>query len=146
MGDSAALSALIRETRATAARMTALAESLLEGSGISHSARTTLELIEVTGPQTVPALARRRNTSRQNIQVQIDDLHARGLVDIVPNPGHKRSVLVTLSDAGREQFRAIRAREVEFIARLATEVEGLELRAAAATLRAVGAALNRLAR
>ncbi len=146
MSDSAALGALIRETRNTAARMTALAESLLAGTGITHSARTTLELIEVTGPQTVPAIARKRNTSRQNIQVQIDDLRALGLVEIAANPDHKRSVLVTLSAAGRARFREIRAREAEFLARLAEEVEGMDLRSAAATLRAVGAALNRLAR
>jgi len=145
MGDSAALSALIRETRNASTRMAALAENLLEGTGISHSARTTLELIEVTGPQTVPALARRRDTSRQNIQVQIDDLRAAGLIEIVANPGHKRSVLVALSDAGRTRFREIRAREADLLKRLASEVEGAELRSAATTLRALSAALNRLA-
>lgn len=144
MTDSAALSSLIRETRNAAARMTTLAENLLDGTGISYSARTTLELIEVTGPQTVPALARKRDTSRQNIQVQIDDLRAAGLVEIVANPGHKRSVLVALSEPGRARFREIRAREAEFLKRLAAEIEGVELRSAAAALRALSAALNRL--
>lgn len=145
MSEAAALGALIRETRNAAARMTSLAENLLEGTGISHSARTTLEMIEVTGPQTVPSIARKRSTSRQNIQVQVDDLHAAGLVELLSNPDHKRSVLVSLSDVGRARFREIRAREAEFLSLLALEVEGIELRAAASTLRAVSAALNRLA-
>lgn len=125
--------------------MAGIAESLHAGSGISPVGRAILELIEVAGPQTVPAIARRRKTSRQNIQVQVDALEAAGLVEMHPNPGHKRSLLVALSAEGRARFREIRAREAALLGRLAAELEGEDLRRAAAAIRAFSAALARLA-
>jgi DNA-binding MarR family transcriptional regulator len=144
MTDAAALGALIREIRTAAGRMAGLAETLHADTGISPAGRAILELIEVAGPQAVPALARRRDTSRQNIQVQVDALEEAGLVEMQANPGHKRSVLVCLSGQGRIRFREIRAREAELIGRLAAELDSQDLRAAAATIRAFGAALARL--
>jgi DNA-binding MarR family transcriptional regulator len=144
MAEAAALGAFMREIRTTAGRMSAIAESLCEETGISPSGRALLEMIDVAGPQTVPAIARRRNTSRQNIQVQVDALRAAGLVEMQANPGHKRSVLVCLSEHGRIRFREIRAREAELVGRLAAEFDGQNLRSAAATIRNFGAALARL--
>lgn len=144
MADAAALGAFIREIRATAARMSEIAESLYLETGLSPSGRALLEMIEVAGPQTVPAIARRRDTSRQNIQVQVDALEEAGLVEMKPNPDHKRSVLVCLSEQGRLRFREIRAREAALIGRLAAGLDAQDLRSAAATIRSFGAALARL--
>lgn len=144
MTDAAGLSALVREIRTAAGRMAALAEKLHAEAGLSPAARAILELIDIAGPQTVPAIARRRNTSRQNIQVQVDALTGAGLVELQPNPGHKRSARIVLSAAGRSRCREIRAREAALMARLAPELEGRDLREAAAVVRALGAALARL--
>lgn len=144
MADAAAIGAFIREIRTAAGRMAAIAETLHTDTGISPTGRAILELVEVAGPQPVPAIARRRNTSRQNIQVQVDALEAAGLVEMQANPGHKRSALVCLSADGRARFREIRAREAELLAGLATELDGQDLRAAAAAIRSFGAALGRL--
>jgi DNA-binding MarR family transcriptional regulator len=144
MTDAAALGAFIREIRVAAGRMAAIGESLHADTGISPAGRAILELIEVAGPQAVPAIARRRNTSRQNIQVQVDALEAAGLVEMRANPGHKRSVLVCLSEQGRVRFREIRGREAALIARLSAGLDGRDLRSAAATIRTFGAALARL--
>jgi DNA-binding MarR family transcriptional regulator len=144
MADAAALGAFIREIRTTAGRMSGIAESLYAETGISPSGRALLEMIDVAGPQTVPAIARRRNTSRQNIQVQVDALAAAGLVEMQANPGHKRSALVSLSEQGRIRFREIRAKEAELIGRLAAGLDAQDLRSAAATIRSFAAALARL--
>jgi DNA-binding MarR family transcriptional regulator len=144
MADAAALGAFIREMRTAAGRMAGAAEALYAATGISPAGREILELIEVAGPQPVPAIARRRSTSRQNIQVQVDALEAAGLVEMQANPGHKRSVLVCLSAHGRIRFREIRRREAELISRLAAHFDGQDLRLAATTIRNFGAALARL--
>jgi DNA-binding MarR family transcriptional regulator len=124
--------------------MAAMAEALYGETGLSPSGREILELIEVAGPQPVPAIARRRNTSRQNIQVQVDALEAAGLVEMRSNPGHKRSVLVCISEPGRLRFREIRAREAALIARLAADLDAQDLRSAATAIRNFAAALARL--
>lgn len=53
-------------------------------------------------PATVPAIAMRLGTVRQAVQRIVHDLHATGRVDLTPNPHHRRSPIVSLTDAGRE--------------------------------------------
>ena len=144
MNDAPALSAFVREIRNAADRMAAASDALHAAGGTSLPARVILETIEVTGPQTVPAIARRRNTSRQNIQVQVDDLRAAGFIEIRPNPEHRRSGLVALSEAGRARCRDMRARESALLARVAEDLAGQDLRTAAAAVRAFAAALVRI--
>jgi len=143
MADAATLGAFIREIRVAAGRMAAIADSLHADAGISSAGRAILELIEVAGPKTVPAIARRRNTSRQNIQVQVDALEGAGLVEMQANPRHKRSALVCLSANGRVRFREIRAREVDLVSQLAARLDSRDLRGATATLRTIASALAR---
>lgn len=56
-------------------------------------------LLEV-GPRTVPQLAREWSTSRQNMQTIVNRLQRAGLIEMAPNPAHKRSGLFKLTDAG----------------------------------------------
>lgn len=52
------------------------------------------------GPQTVPQLARRRRVSRQHIQVLANRMEQAGLISPAPNPAHRRSQLIRLTEAG----------------------------------------------
>src|SRR5262249_10210687 len=52
--------------------------------------------------QTVPQIARGLGTSRQNIQVLMNSLLKRKLVEFVSNPAHQRSRLVRLTEEGRQ--------------------------------------------
>jgi DNA-binding MarR family transcriptional regulator len=62
--------------------------------------RAVLETLESKGPQTVPAIAERRNSSRQNVQIVVNRLHRLGLVELVSNPAHRRSGLVRITQQG----------------------------------------------
>jgi DNA-binding MarR family transcriptional regulator len=82
-------------------------------------------------PRTVPELARERPVSRQHIQTLVNDLLAAGLVATSPNPQHRRSPLVGLTDEGRRRLRQMREREAELLARTAPQVPPAEVAAAA---------------
>ena len=59
-----------------------------------------LSELQDSGPCTVPDLARRLNTSRQNIQVMTNRLLSQGFVQTAANSGHKRSPLFNLTASG----------------------------------------------
>ena len=62
--------------------------------------RAVLETLESNGPQTVPAIAERRNSSRQNVQIVVNRLQRLGLVELISNPAHRRSGLVRITQEG----------------------------------------------
>ena len=57
---------------------------------------------------TVPGIARVLGQSRQAVQRLTDVMVEDGLVEYRPNPKHKRSVLVTLTDTGKDAYNALR--------------------------------------
>lgn len=57
---------------------------------------------------TVPGIARVLGQSRQAVQRITDVMKEDGLLCYNPNPDHKRSVLVTLTDEGQEVYTALR--------------------------------------
>ena len=62
--------------------------------------RAVLETLELNGPQTVPAIAERRNSSRQNVQIVVNRLQRLGFVEFVSNPAHRKSGLVRITQQG----------------------------------------------
>ncbi len=58
---------------------------------------------------TVPGIARVLGQSRQAVQRITDVMEKDGLLRYEENPDHKRSVLVSLTDAGQEAYTALRA-------------------------------------
>ena len=70
-----------------------------------------LQILDRLGPQTVPAIARIRSLSRQNIQTLVNRLESQGSVALAPNPAHKRSALVQLTESGRSLVAAVTKRE-----------------------------------
>lgn len=57
---------------------------------------------------TVPGIARVLGQSRQAVQRLTDVMVTDGLVEYQSNPKHKRSVLVTLTEAGKDAYHALR--------------------------------------
>lgn len=57
---------------------------------------------------TVPGIARVLGQSRQAVQRIADVMKKDGLLHYQPNPEHKRSVLVCLTDAGQDIYAALR--------------------------------------
>jgi DNA-binding MarR family transcriptional regulator len=94
------------------------------GQGRHSTGRRSILKSLAEGPQTVPAMARRRSVSRQHVQKLVDELKADGLVGTRPNPRDRRSRLIVLQSRGRAFLEELRAREAELFAQLA---EGLRL-------------------
>jgi DNA-binding MarR family transcriptional regulator len=95
-------------------------------------------------PVTVPAVAARLGLARQGVQRVVDDLLAAGRVASTPNPAHKRSPLVGLTDAGRQVLADLWAtstpRREASLERSGLDAE--DLGAARATIRELTAALR----
>ncbi|HVK82428.1 MAG TPA: MarR family transcriptional regulator [Verrucomicrobiae bacterium] len=60
------------------------------------------------GPMTVPEIARSRPVSRQHCQTIANALEAKGLIEFIDNPKHKRSMLLRITKSGRTHFEQMR--------------------------------------
>jgi DNA-binding MarR family transcriptional regulator len=94
------------------------------GQGRHSTGRRSILKNLAEGPQTVPAMARRRSVSRQHIQKLVDALRADSLVRTRPHPTDRRSRLVVLAPKGAAFLEELHAREVQLFAQLA---DGLSL-------------------
>ena len=129
------LEVLFEETVDLANRLKKQARHTHRGEQLSASGRILLQSLQLHGEQTVPALAHIRSTSRQNIQVLVNRLAAAGYIEFAINPGHKRSDLVRLTDAGRGLLSTANEREAGLLATLLPHTTETEVRSAAELLR-----------
>jgi len=109
-------------------------EDYLRQFGVTAAERAVLEFLDRGGPLNVPAIARRHDVTRQHIQVNVNSLLEKGLVQTAANPGHKRSPLVQLTATGRKAFAAIRREESGRVAELFGPVSDADLQATGRTL------------
>jgi DNA-binding MarR family transcriptional regulator len=100
--------------------------------GVTTAMRGVMASLAAAGPRTVPDLARERPVSRQHIQTVVNDLLAAGLVEALPNPSHRRSPLIGLTEDGQKHFRLLKEREAALFSRTAPAVSQADL---AATMR-----------
>lgn len=136
-----ALRQLIDETRRFFHRLKAAAESLHEADDLNAGERAVLAELADQGPRAVPEMARARPVSRQHVQVIVNRLRKRGLVEAVENPRHLRSKNLRLTAAGRAAVARFRGREGRVVAALVPELGAAELEAATRALVRVGALL-----
>ncbi|MDJ0911120.1 MAG: MarR family winged helix-turn-helix transcriptional regulator [Woeseiaceae bacterium] len=61
-------------------------------------------IVAAEQPQPVAWLARDMGGNRQNVQRIVNDLVTEGMVELQPNPHHRRAPLVVLTDKGEEAF------------------------------------------
>lgn len=106
----------------------------LDGLGISAADRAVMEFIYPDNELSVPEIARRYRVSRQHVQVTVNSLIKKGLAMAVDNPGHKRSPLIALTDAGRSLFETVLERDREAIDRMFATVPQEERRQTRETL------------
>ena len=114
--------------------MGAQADDYLADSGLSAADRAVMEFLYPEEALSVPDIARRYDVSRQHIQVIVNGLVTRGLVRSAPNPKHKRSRLIRLSDLGRDSFEEIRRNETAVIQHLFAGIPEDALETTRATL------------
>ncbi|MEK6216622.1 MAG: MarR family transcriptional regulator [Boseongicola sp.] len=108
----------------------------------TNAERGVLEILVRDGAQSVPAIARARIVSRQHIQKLVDDLIARRLVELQPNPAHKTSPLVEVTIEGERAYTMAASREASFLDAIAPELAKTDLGPSLAAMRALVAALK----
>jgi DNA-binding MarR family transcriptional regulator len=133
---------LFTEARLLVQAVKEWAETLHFGVDTTVGMRAVLGLLLREGSMSVPDVARARLVSRQNIQQQVDALLDRKLVRREPNPAHKRSSLVALTDAGRALVQDMRAEELHALSRLQAGTSDSAMRDATQVLAAWKEALN----
>jgi DNA-binding MarR family transcriptional regulator len=136
---------LLRQVRPLTLSSARVVESRLRDHGLTVGMRAVLEIVAESGPATVPELARTLDVSRQATQRLANELVRAGYAQTVPNPRHRRSVLLTLTRAGSDTFAAIHRRELEQLATLAPGCSEEDVRTAVRVLTQVAADVRRLA-
>ncbi len=101
----AALTDLVLDLFRLNNRMLAAGDRLIADLGLTSARWQVLgTIVAADRSQPVAWLARDMGSSRQNVQRIVNDLAAQGLVDLAPNPHHRRASLVVVTDKGREAF------------------------------------------
>lgn len=131
------LSILIDETVALFHRLKLAAEQVHGEGELSAARRGVLRSLDRRGPQTAPQLAEARPVSRQHIQGLVDALGDEGLVDVMPNPTHKRSHLIRLTRKGQTLIDRMNRREARVLRQSDLGIPASRLREAADVLRQV---------
>jgi DNA-binding MarR family transcriptional regulator len=106
---------LINEIRLLYQSLVKIGEEIHAGSNISMGMRAVLEFLDRNGDSTVPHMARQRRVTRQRIQILVNALLDRGLVQTRDNPASRRSPLIALSASGARtivEMRRAEGREV----------------------------------
>ncbi len=98
-------------------------EQSLADRELTMAMRAVVEQLHERGPQPVPGIARSLWLSRQAVQRLVDQARAAGYVEQRPNPAHRRSPLIALTDHGRQTFDQLHAEELERLEGLAAEVD-----------------------
>lgn len=71
-------------------------------------------------PQPVAWIARDMGANRQNIQRIVNDLLAEELLQLQPNPHHKRAPLIVLTESGKRAYGAAMALQAPWVNQLAS--------------------------
>ncbi|MEV5440598.1 MarR family transcriptional regulator [Streptomyces sp. NPDC052682] len=107
--------------------------------GLSVGVRAVLDLLHRHGPMTVPQMGRAQALSRQFVQRMVNDAAERGLVESIPNPAHRRSLLIRTTAAGEAAITAVLAREHALLRQVGGDLTDAEV---SACLRVLGEMLR----
>lgn len=84
-------------------------DAMTEKLGLTHARWKVIGAVALSrNGLTVPGIARVLGQSRQAVQRITDVMASDGLLKYSSNPKHKRSVLVLLSDQGKEVYNTLR--------------------------------------
>lgn len=117
-------------------------EQGLVGTGLTVRMRAVLEILLADGEATVPDLAERLEIKRQYVQVMVNETLAEGLTEQRPNPRHKRSTLIALTETGRATIERVVQRERRMVAAMATDLDDTDVQTALAVVRTITAKLK----
>jgi DNA-binding MarR family transcriptional regulator len=136
-GQYAAMQEVFDQTVGLFHLLRALAAQIHGQGEMTAGRRGILRGLDRLGPQTVPQMARARPVSRQHIQMEVNQLEADGLVELIENVAHRRSRLVRLTPQGKVYLEEMYRREAKWYGELSLAIPAESLRATAETLRAL---------
>lgn len=96
----------------------AIVEQNLKGSGLTVRMRAMLEILAKKGSLSVPEIADHLHIQRQYVQLMINETLAAGLTEKRPNPRHKRSMRIALTESGNATIRNVTAKEMALMQQL----------------------------
>jgi len=139
----AALTRLVLESFRLNARALAAGDRITREFGTTTARWSLLSQLELAGePRTVAQVARALGLKRQGIQRLADALHAEGLLEFRPNPGHARAMLVAPTASGRSLLERLDRRQARWANRLGAGLDARTLDRAATGLLALRGALE----
>jgi len=119
-------------------RLKSLFADARKPDGLGDSELSVLNaVVEADRPPTVPQIGRSFGQPRQIVQRAANSLIEAGLIEAVPNPDHKRAVLLQATDEGLARKRAIDARADAIAAAVAGSIDADAVREATAALRGI---------
>lgn len=135
----AALTDLILEVFRLNGRLLVAGDRLVAGLGLTSARWQVLGAIAFAErPQPVAWLARSMGLNRQGVQRIVNEMLSEGIVELEPNPHHRRAHLVVLTGRGRKIYAAAERLQAPWANALAKGFRVDEIKAAtrvAATLR-----------
>lgn len=115
----------------------ACVEAGLVGTNLTVRMRAVLEMLDKYGEQTVPDIAARLEIKRQYVQIMCNETLASGLVEQRPNPRHKRSPVLALSDHGRTLIKEIISNEMKLMESVGATLRSEDISTALEVVRTV---------
>jgi len=128
------LYAMIKSVRSCFQDLKVLGDRLHQDLGVTASMRAVMEFLDEHGDHTVPDIARAKNVSRQHIQLLCDTLCEKGFTSQIPNPAHKRSPLICLSNKGGKTFATLQSRELILLESMARTLTAQDIEHATQTI------------
>ncbi|MGH6712630.1 MAG: MarR family winged helix-turn-helix transcriptional regulator [Bradyrhizobium sp.] len=123
-------------------RLLMAGDRLIAGLDLTSARWQVLGAIALAGqPQPVAWLARNMGLNRQGVQRIVNEMRDDGLLEIAPNPHHRRAHLVVLTKRGKDTFAAATRLQVPWANSLA---DGVSLKDLAITQRVVAELCERL--
>jgi DNA-binding MarR family transcriptional regulator len=144
--DARDLYAVLRRVRPLHLLSARAVTAALESEQVTLGVRALLETLTDGGAAPVPAIGRTLSMPRQVIQRLVDQALEQGLVTTRPNPAHRRSPLVDLTDHGRATFDRIHEAELHNLSTIAAALDPADVAAAVRVLDALVAGVAGITR
>ena len=139
-----ALTSLVIEVFRLNGALLAAGDALVHDLGLTSARWQVLGAVALS-PVALPVahLARNMGLTRQAVQRVVDDLRAEGLVQLEPNPHHRRAMLVTMTETGEVAYRQASELQQRWADDLVVDLPAEAVEAAAGLLRTLQQRLDR---
>ncbi len=99
----------------------------LDGTGLTVRMRAVLEILHAHGSATVPDIAMKLEIKRQYVQLMVNETLAEGMTISRPNPRHKKSTLIALTEKGSRLIEEVVAREKRLVELMGAEIDAADV-------------------